>query len=55
MFEHMKNYKLLLNKISRWLKSNGKVSNITYHIYININNNNTIIIIDNYYDYNNNK
>jgi cyclopropane fatty-acyl-phospholipid synthase-like methyltransferase len=25
MFEHMKNYQLLLNKISTWLKPQGKV------------------------------
>jgi cyclopropane-fatty-acyl-phospholipid synthase len=26
MFEHMKNYELLLEKISRWVKPEGKVS-----------------------------
>ena len=26
MFEHMKNYELLLKKISKWLKPQGKVN-----------------------------
>lgn len=27
MFEHMKNYELLLEKVSNWLKPEGKVRN----------------------------
>jgi hypothetical protein len=26
MFEHMKNYQLLMHKVSRWIKPGGKVS-----------------------------
>lgn len=28
MFEHMKNYELLLEKVSNWLKPEGKVSEV---------------------------
>jgi cyclopropane fatty-acyl-phospholipid synthase-like methyltransferase len=30
MFEHMKNYELLLEKISNWLKPEGKVGTAQY-------------------------
>jgi hypothetical protein len=33
MFEHMKNYELLMRKISRWIKPGGKVNHFNLLLY----------------------
>ena len=37
MFEHMKNYELLLEKVSNWLKPEGKVRNVPWIAAFHLN------------------